>query len=315
MAAYLVTGGAGFIGSHIVRELVARGEEVTVLDNLSTGREENLEDVRDRIRLIVGDIREREAVGDALEGAEFVLHQAALSSVPRSVAEPMATDENNTRGTLNVLLCARDAGVRRLVLASSSSVYGEVPVLPKAESQSPCPMSPYAVSKLVGELYCGVFNNLYGLETICLRYFNVFGPCQDPASEYAAVVPKFIQALLAGGRPVIYGDGEQSRDFTYVSNVVDANIAACVAPPSATGRSYNIACGERTTVMELFRIIAGFTGSGAEPVYKEKRTGDIMHSLADISMVKDKLDYSPRVGIREGLRKTVEWYRKRNGKG
>jgi len=311
MSAYLVTGGAGFIGSHIVRTLVQKGETVTVLDNLSTGREENLEGMRDKVELLVGDIREKEAVGRAMEGAEFVLHQAALASVPRSVADPMATDENNTRGTLNVLLCARGAGVKRLVFSSSSSVYGESPVLPKAESQEPDPMSPYAVTKLAGELYCRIFNNLFGLETICLRYFNVFGPRQDPKSEYAAVVPKFINALISGGRPVIYGDGEQSRDFTYVSNVVDANLAACRCPESALGRSYNIACGERTTVLDLYRMAAGFAGSDAAPEYREKRPGDIMHSFADISLAQGELGYAPRVGIRERLRKTVEWYRKK----
>lgn len=309
MSSYCVTGGAGFIGSHIVRSLIGMGEQVVVLDNLSSGRPENLDEVRGKIKMIVGDIRDGEAVNEALKGVEYVLHQAALSSVPRSVADPMATDENNTRGTLNILLRAREAGVKRLVFASSSSIYGDSPIQPKAESQTPNPMSPYAVSKLVGELYCRVFHELFGLETISLRYFNVFGPQQDPASEYAAVVPKFVNALLSGRRPSIYGDGEQSRDFTYVSNVVAANMAASRAPAAAPGRAYNIACGKRTSVLELFRMIAGITGSEVEPVCKSKRSGDILHSLADISLAKDELGYEPSMGIKEGMKKTVEWYK------
>ncbi|MDP8248355.1 MAG: SDR family oxidoreductase [Candidatus Tritonobacter lacicola] len=313
MSSYCVTGGAGFIGSHIVRSLIDMGEQVVVLDNLSSGRPENLEEVRGKIKMIVGDIRDVETVNEALKGVEYVLHQAALSSVPRSVADPMATDENNTRGTLNILLRAREAGVKRLVFASSSSIYGDSPIQPKAESQTPNPMSPYAVSKLVGELYCRVFHELFGLETISLRYFNVFGPRQDPASEYAAVVPKFVNALLAGRRPSIYGDGEQSRDFTYVSNVVAANMAASRAPAAASGRAYNIACGKRTSVLELFRMIAGITGSEVEPVYKPKRSGDILHSFADISLAKDELGYEPSMGIEEGMKKTVEFFISKKG--
>ena len=310
MSSYLVTGGAGFIGSQIVRSLAGRGERVVVLDNLSTGIEENLEGVPGKISLLVGDIRDAGAVKKAMKDVEYVLHQAALSSVPRSVGNPMDTDDNNTRGTLNVLLCARESGVKRLVFASSSSVYGDSPVLPKAESQAPNPMSPYAISKLVGELYCRVFYQLFGLETISLRYFNVFGPRQDPASEYAAVVPIFIKALLSGKRPAIYGDGRQSRDFTYVSNVVDANLAACRAP--AAGNVYNIACRKRTSVLELYNMIAGIIGSDAKPVYGSKRPGDIMHSFADISLAKDELGYEPLVGIEEGMRKTVGWFRKKH---
>jgi len=310
MATFLVTGGAGFIGSAIVEELVARDHEVRVLDNLATGNRDNLDAVRGSIRMLEGDIRDPVTVRLACSDVDFVLHQAALCSVARSVADPVTTAEVNIHGTLNVLIAARDAGVRRVVFAGSSSVYGDNPVLPKREDAEPRPMSPYAIAKLAGEHYCRVFHRLYGLETVVLRYFNVFGPRQRPDSHYAAVIPRFVDAALHGHRPVIYGDGEQSRDFTYVSNVVCANLLACEAP-DAPGRVFNIACGSRVSLLQLLDLLREQTGNGTEPERADPRPGDVRHSLADISRAATILGYTPQIDIREGLRHTVEWHRTR----
>ena len=307
---YFVTGGAGFIGSHIVERLIRDGKSVRVIDDLSTGRRENIAPFSGEIEFIEGDVRDLDALRDAMDGVGYVFHQAAIPSVPRSVADPAATNAANVDGTLNVLLAARDAGVKRVVYASSSSVYGDTPTLPKREEMKPEPRSPYAVSKLAGELYCRVFYDVYGLETVALRYFNVFGPRQDPASEYSAVVPKFITALLRGDPPTIYGDGNQSRDFTYVENVVEANLLAARAS-GAPGEVFNIACGERITVGELARLLADILGVERKPVHVPPRPGDVKHSLADIARARETLGYRVGIDVREGLRRTVEWYEKR----
>jgi len=305
---YLVTGGAGFIGSHLARELVGRGHEVVVLDNLSTGRRENMSDYLDRIRFVEGSITDLETVEDCCTGVDCVFHQAALPSVPRSVADPLASDEHNVGGTLRVFWGAHRQGVRRVVFAASSSIYGDTEELPKHEGMQPRPMSPYAVNKRVSELYGAVFNDLYGLSTIGLRYFNVFGPRQDPNSQYAAVVPKFITLLMAGQPAVIHGDGLQSRDFTYIQNVVEANIAAAEAPDTAGGRSYNIALGGRITVLDLYRKIRENLGVEIEPVHDPAREGDVRHSQAAVDLAREHLGYTGSVDLDEGLRRTVAWY-------
>ncbi len=307
MARYLVTGGAGFIGSHIVEALVGRGERVRVLDNLSTGKRENLAAWRAQIEFLEGDLADLATVRRACEGVEYILHQGALPSVPRSVEDPIGSNEANVCGTLNVLVAAREAGVRRVVYAASSSAYGDSPTLPKREDMPANPLSPYAVAKYVGELYCAVFHRLWGLETVSLRYFNVFGPRQDPTSQYAAVIPRFICALHAGEAPEIYGDGEQSRDFTYVANVVEANLRACEAP-GAPGQVLNIACGRRVTLNELARLLGEIMGAEAAPRYSDARPGDIKHSLADISRAQEVLGYRVWVPLEEGLRRTAEWF-------
>jgi UDP-N-acetylglucosamine 4-epimerase len=309
MSKYLVTGGAGFIGSHLSRELVKRGHEVVILDNMSTGREENIADIIDDLQLRVGSITDIDTVMECCQGVDCVFHQAALPSVPRSVADPLTSDEHNIGGTLRVFWGAHQQGVRRVVYAASSSVYGDTEELPKHEGMQPKPMSPYAVNKRVSELYGSVFNNLYGLSTIGLRYFNVFGPRQDPNSQYAAVVPKFITAFLAGEPPIIHGDGLQSRDFTYIENVVGANLAACAARPEAGGRSYNIALGGRITVKDLCFRIRDLIGTDVEPHYDESRPGDVKHSQADVSLAREFLEYVGEVDIDLGLEKTVKWYR------
>jgi nucleoside-diphosphate-sugar epimerase len=301
-----VTGGGGFIGSHVAERLVTEGHDVVVLDNFATGRRENVTPFAAHIELVEGDIRSYERVHTALRGCELVLHQAALPSVPRSVQDPLTSVEANVTGTLNVLLNARDSGVRRVVYASSSSIYGADRSLPKHEDLRPLPMAPYPVSKLAGEGFCRSFSTIYGLETVALRYFNVFGPRQDPLSQYAAVIPNFIMACLTGRRPVIYGDGEQSRDFTYVENVVDANLRAMTAA-GASGGVYNIACGERVTLNELLRQVQELTGAVVEPVFKEHRPGEVRHSLADIGRAQADLGYRPVVRFPEGLRRTVEY--------
>lgn len=307
---YLVTGGTGFIGSHLVEELVKQGQRVRVIDNLSTGKKENIKPFLEEIEFIEGDIRDLELVREVMDGIDYVLHQAAVPSVPRSVKDPLTTNSVNVGGTLNVLIAARDARVKRVVYASSSSVYGDTPVLPKQEEMKPEPRSPYAVSKLAGELYCQVSHQVYGLETIALRYFNVFGPRQDPESQYAAVVPKFITALLHGEPPTIFGDGEQLRDFTYVENVVEANLLAAKAP-NVAGEIFNIACGERITVNELARLLGEIVGVNPKlkPRYTPPRPGDVRHSLADISKAWELLAYEVKVSTREGLEQTVEWYK------
>ena len=308
MPTYLVTGGAGFIGSHIVDELVHRGERVRVLDNFSTGRPANLAQVREAIELIEGDVRDLATVRAAMRGADYVLHQAALASVPRSVADPLASNEVNVTGTLNVLLAAREVGVRRVVYASSSSVYGDSPQLPKREDMPTQPLSPYAVSKLAGEAYCLAFHQVYGLPVVALRYFNVFGPRQDPTSQYAAVIPRFVTAALRGEPLTVYGDGHQSRDFTYVSNVVEANLLACESD-AAVGQVLNASCGERYSLLDLIaRLQELLNGAPLQVRHSDPAPGDVRHSQADISRARQLLGYAPRVDFASGLRRTVEWY-------
>ncbi len=310
MATYLVTGGAGFIGSHIVEELLRarRGARVRVLDNFSTGRRENLQNAEFGTRnaeVIEGDIRDLATVRRAMEGADYVLHQAALPSVQRSVQDPLTSNEVNVTGTLNVLTAAREAGVRRVVVASSSSVYGDSPTLPKHEEMPTAPKSPYAVSKLAAERYALAFHTVYNLPTVCLRYFNVFGPRQDPTSQYSAVIPKFITAMLRGEAPVIYGDGTQSRDFTYVANVVAANLLACERE-EAIGQAMNVACGERYTLLDLHAELQRILQVEVAPVLAEVRKGDVRHSLAAIELARERLGYQPAIGWTEGLRLTVK---------
>jgi UDP-glucose 4-epimerase len=306
---FLVTGGAGFIGSNIVEELLQRGETVRVLDNFSTGKRENLAAFQGRIELVEGDLRDLSAVRRAVESVEYVLHQAALPSVPRSVDDPLENDAVNVTGTLNLLVAARDAGVRRVVFASSCAVYGDEPTLPKREDMLPQPKSPYAVSKLAGEHYCRAFTEVYGLETVALRYFNVFGPRQDPASDYAAVIPLFITRLLREQAPTIHGDGLQSRDFVYVANVVQANLLAATVPGVA-GRVFNVAGGERYTLLDLIRVLNDTLGTDIVPVHDAPRPGDVRHSQADIGAAQRALGYRPTIDFAEGLRLTVEWYKR-----
>lgn len=308
MARYLVTGGAGFIGSNIAERLVALGEKVVVFDNLSTGHEGNIEHIATDIRFVKGDIRNASEVRMALEDVDYVLHQAALASVPRSIEDPVLVNEVNVGGTLNVLEESRQAGVKGVVYAASSSAYGDSEVLPKIEDMLPAPLSPYGVSKLVGEHYCSVYSKVYGLPTVSIRYFNVFGPRQDPASQYAAVIPIFINHLLNGTAPTIYGDGEQSRDFTYVGNIVKANIMAAQWDKAA-GQVINVACGGRFTLNEIYGMLSRLIGAEIDPVYADTRAGDVKHSHADISMAEDLLGYSVETGFEEGLKRTVDWYR------
>lgn len=311
----LVTGGAGFIGSNLVAALLERDHAVRVLDNFSTGKRENVAPFLDRIDLIEGDLTHMADVERAVQDIDVVFHQAAIPSVPRSVSDPLACHEANTTGTLNILIAARDAKVRRLVYASSSSIYGDQNTAKaKVETMAPQPISPYGAAKLSAEHYCQVFYTVYGLETVALRYFNVFGPHQDPASMYAAVIPRFITALLRGEPPTIYGDGEQTRDFTYVGNVVTGNLLAAEAPADrAAGRVFNVAAGQQTSLNELVRLLQDLTGQAVEPVYTAPRPGDIRHSLADISKARHMLGYEPNISFLEGLRQTVDWYRDRHG--
>jgi len=308
MKRYLVTGGAGFIASHISEELVKGGHAVRVLDNFLTGKEENLAPFLGDIELIRGDIRDLHVCQKAVKDVDYVFHQAALTSVPRSIEDPVLTNSINIEGTLNVLIASRDEGVKRLVYASSSSVYGDDPHLPKKEGLEGNQLSPYAVSKLVGEKYCQVFNHVYGLSTVCLRYFNIFGPRQDPQSQYAAVIPKFITQLLSSETLIIYGDGEQSRDFTYVSNVVDANLRAAQAL-DISGEVFNIGCGSQTTVNVLAKILSKIMKADIGPSHVKERLGDVRHSFADVSMAKKAFNYSPQVQFEEGLARTVEWFK------
>jgi UDP-glucose 4-epimerase len=308
--AYLVTGGAGFIGSHICERLLKEGHSVRVLDNFVSGKEANLESIGGDVDLIRGDICDARTVAEAMKGVSVVFHEAALGSVPRSVADPRTTHEVNITGTFNVLLAARDARVKRVVCASSSSVYGDTEALPKHEGMTPKPMSPYALSKVAGEHYISVFNRVYGFEAVGLRYFNIFGPRQDPQSQYAAVMPRFITALLEGRRPVIYGDGLQSRDFTYVENVVEANLLASEAAGVA-GRSFNVACGGRYSLLDLLGKMKEMLGSPIEPIHEAPRAGDVRDSQASIEAARDAFGYRVLVDFEEGLRRTVEWFKGR----
>ncbi len=305
---YLVTGGAGFIGSHIAAALSQSGASVRVLDDLSTGHAENLEEIDGRVEFIRASLLDSDALKRALEGVELVFHEAAIPSVPRSVEKPEDTHRACVEGTFALLVAARAAGVRRVVYAASSSAYGDQPTLPKVEDMAPQPLSPYAVAKLVGEYYCQVWARTYGFETVSLRYFNVFGPRQDPGSQYSGVISRFTSALLSGERPVIYGDGEQSRDFTYISNVVDANLRAAETT-RGIGEVINVAMGERTTLNELLEVLKRVTGkTDVTAEYRETRVGDVRHSLADITRARTLLGYEPTVGLEEGLRKTMEWW-------
>jgi nucleoside-diphosphate-sugar epimerase len=303
----LITGGSGFIGSHLVDHFLTAGHEVRVLDNFATGRRENLLHVMGDIELVEGDMQSYERVHNAVVGCEAVFHQAALPSVPRSVADPLTSNASNVVGTLNVLLASRDAGVRRVVFASSSSVYGANETMPKTEDLPTAPISPYAVSKLAGEGYCRSFHHVYGLETVALRYFNIFGPRQDPLSQYAAVIPNFITSVLSGRPPKVFGDGEQSRDFTFIENVVEANRLA-VDAPGVAGKAYNVALGERISLNTVLREIEEITGKEADPTYLDPRPGDVPHSLASIERAAEDLGYTPLVPFREGLRKSVEHF-------
>jgi nucleoside-diphosphate-sugar epimerase len=303
---YLVTGGAGFIGSHLAESLVTEGHDVRVLDNFLTGKKANLADFIGDIQLIEGDIRDFSTCERALAGVDYVLHQAALPSVPRSIEDPIVTNEINVSGTLNMLVASKNAKVQRFIFASSSSVYGDDPNLPKAEGMEGAPLSPYAASKIVGEKYCQVFSHNYGLETVSLRYFNVFGPRQDPDSPYSAVIPIFITKMKKGESPTIFGDGEQSRDFTFVQNVVMGNLLALKAD-HVSGEIINIACGERITVNTLFAKIRDFHEKDIDPVYEKPRQGDILHSFADITKANKMLGYEPAVSLDDGLENTIRW--------
>jgi UDP-glucose 4-epimerase len=309
MSLCLVTGGAGFIGSHVVRGLLARGRRVRVLDNFSTGHRANLAEVESDIELVAGDIRDAEATRRCTAGTEAVFHLAARASVPRSVAEPAEANDVNINGTLNVLLAARDAGTRRFIYSASSSAYGETPTLPKHEAMVPQPLSPYAVGKLTGEHYCACFAHCYGLQSISLRYFNVFGPRQDPKSDYAAVIPAFMARMLKGQPPIVFGDGEQSRDFCYVDNVVNANLAALDANALA-GEVVNIACGERTTLNEIITLINRALGTDIAAEYQPPRVGDVRHSLAALDEARRVIRYEPRIFFAEGLERSLDWYRR-----
>ncbi len=307
MGTYLVTGGAGFIGSNIVDGLLARGETVRVIDNLSTGRLSNTAGFIDRVKFLEADICDAAAVDEAVRGVDYVIHQAALASVPRSIADPTANNQVNVQGTLNLLEAAVTHNVKRMVYASSSSVYGDSEQLPKIETMAPNPKSPYAVAKLAAEYYCGVFSALHGLSTIALRYFNVFGPRQDPNSDYSAVIPLFVRSLLEGNAPTIHGDGEQSRDFTFIDNVVSANMMACDA--NITGaRVYNIACGDRLTLNHLYDTLRNKLGIDLESVHGPDRAGDVKHSMADITKISGEIGYKPTVSFEDGIDRTIKWY-------
>jgi len=308
MARYLITGGAGFIGANLAHALVARGETVRILDDFSTGRPENLRGIEDRIEILRGDIRDPGTMSRAVAGVEIILHQAALNSNPRSIKEPEPTNAVNVGGTLNLLQAARAAGTRRVVYASSSSVYGEAAGLPKTEDMPTAPKAPYGVSKLAAELYCRVFTQVYGIETVSLRYFNVYGPRQHPDSEYAAVIPRFLRRMLAGKRPVIFGDGEQSRDFTPVDNVVAANLLAAYSP-EGTGEVMNIAGGNPSTLNQLVAWLNELLETDLLPLYEPPRPADIRHSYASIRKAETLLRYRPILDVREGLRRTVEWFK------
>jgi len=309
MSIHLVTGGAGFIGSHIVTALVERGERVRVLDNLSTGKRENLAHLGKQVELVEGELIDRAAVQSALEGVDVVYHQAALASVPRSIKAPLDTNAACVSGTVNLLDVARKCGVKRVVYAGSSSIYGDrTASAAKHETDLPDPVSPYAAAKAAGELYCQAFTAAFGLPTVTVRYFNVFGPRQDPNSEYAAVIPKFVMKMLAGVRPTIFGDGKQSRDFTYVANVVEGNLLAA-SVPEAAGKTFNVACGQKLDLLDLVAAINRVLGTTIEPIFDPPRAGDVRDSLADISLAREALGYRPAIDFDEGLRRSIEYYR------
>jgi nucleoside-diphosphate-sugar epimerase len=307
MASYLVTGGAGFIGSHLSEELRRRGHRVRIADSLITGNRRNIDHIPD-VEFLEGDLADMSVATRAVSGMDYVLHQAAIPSVPRSVKDPITSNRANVEATLNVLVAARDAGVKRLVFAGSSSEYGDTPTLPKREDMPSSPLSPYALQKVMGTQYCQMFTRLYGFETVVIRYFNVFGPRQDPSSPYSGVISVFSTALIEGRQPTIYGDGEQTRDFTYVANAVDGVLRACEAPKAA-GEAINVACGTRISLNELLRVMNTIVGTALRPIYKEARTGDVRDSQADISKAKALLDYTPTVPLEEGLRHTLAWCR------
>jgi nucleoside-diphosphate-sugar epimerase len=308
MASYLVTGGAGFIGSHLADALLRRGHHVRILDDFSSGRQGNLDVLPAGAEVIAGDVADLDTCRSAVAGMEYVLHQAAIPSVPRSVEDPLGSNRANVVGSLQLLVAARDAGVRRFVYAGSSSAYGDAPGLPRSEEMPPSPLSPYALQKLVSEQYCQMFTRLYGLETVTIRYFNVFGPRQNPGSPYSGVISLFCTALLEGRQPIIYGDGEQTRDFTYIANIVDGVLRACAAP-QAVGEVINVATGLRISLNELLRTLTRLAGSSVEPLYRSSRAGDVRDSQADISKARRLLGYAPSVGLEEGLRQTLDWYR------
>jgi len=308
MSLYLVTGGAGFIGSHLAQELLRRGHQVRVLDNLSTGKRRNLDAIGPAVEFVEGDLANPDDCARAVAGVDYVLHQAAIPSVPRSVADPVTSNRSNIDGSLNILVAARDARVRRLVYAGSSSAYGDTPTLPKHEGMVPAPLSPYALQKLVAEQYCQMFTRLYGLETVTIRYFNVFGPRQDPGSAYSGVISLFSTALLAGNRPTIYGDGEQTRDFTYVANVVDGVLRACDADGVA-GEVFNVATGHRISLNQLLSTMNGLLGTSLSATYAPGRQGDVRDSQADITKARTRLGYAPIVSLEDGLRQTLDWCR------
>jgi nucleoside-diphosphate-sugar epimerase len=308
MDRFLVTGGAGFIGSNICRQLVHQGRSVRVIDNLLTGKESNLADIRDRIEFIKADMGDYEIARTAMKDIDVVLHQGALPSVPRSVDDPAACHRHCVNATFNLLLAARDSGIKRFVYAASSSAYGDTLVLPKVETMSVNPLSPYAAAKLIGEYYCSVFHKVFGLQTISLRYFNVFGPYQDPTSQYAAAIPAFVTSILKGVSPVVYGDGEQTRDFTYVANVVHANLLAAEAKETR-GEVINIACGERVSVNLVISLINEFLAAHVKPRYVPARAGDVKYSLADNSLARKTIGFTPVINFRDGLRQAIEWYK------
>lgn len=308
MATALVTGGAGFIGSHIVRGLLTRGDSVRVFDNYSTGKHDNLAELAKQVELIEGDIRDADRIKTAAKGVDVIYHLAAMGSVPKSVDQPMAANDNNATGTLNVLIAARDNGVGRVVYSSSSSAYGDTPTLPKIETMMPRPLSPYAVSKLAAEQYCLAFSHCYGLATVSLRYFNVFGPRQDPSSQYAAAIPALVSRMLSGKPPIIFGDGEQTRDFCYVENVVEANLLGGTRP-NLRGEVCNIACGERISLNEIIKLLNGHLGTNLTPEYQAPRAGDVKHSLADLGEAARVLGYTPKVMFADGLKRSIEWYK------
>jgi nucleoside-diphosphate-sugar epimerase len=310
---YLVTGGAGFIGSNTVDELVRRGHGVVVLDDLSTGKEDNLTEVRNKITFMKGSITDLETVQKAMQQSDYVIHLAARTSVPKSVKDPLETNRINVDGTMNVLVAARDNKVKRIVFAASSSAYGETPTLPKVETMAPAPISPYGVSKYVGELYAYAFGRCYGLETVCVRYFNIFGPRQDPDSPYSGVLSRFTTAFLDGEPATVFGDGEQTRDFTFVDNAVQANLLACEAPGVA-GKVFNIGTGGRVSLNDVLNLLRGISGKNLQAKYEPPRDGDIRDSQADITRAREALGYDPTVGFEEGLQKTYEWYRLHHSK-